>query len=360
MTKNIQIWFFTFLIAILALSAPAKAAGGSGDDFDIGAMIKHHLLDSHEWEFGETSDGTHITLPLPVILIHDGSPYVFLSSAFHSNEAKKDSAGNHYVAQDGNYFLLDHHSSKIYVSDAEGNIQRDAEGNKIAPLDFSITKNVASMLISAILLLFVFFAVAKGYKTRPNQAPKGIQAFFEPIVEYLQKEVITPNIGEKKAGKYMPYLLTVFFFIWFNNLLGLIPGGTNTSGNIAFTGVLAAITLVVTVFSGNKGYWAHIFATPGVPKPLLVIMIPIEVIGIFTKPFALMIRLFANIMAGHTLILSLVGLIFLFRSVVLGIPVTLFVIPMMCLELFVALLQAYIFTLLSSLFIGQAVEEAHH
>jgi F-type H+-transporting ATPase subunit a len=183
---------------------------------------------------------------------------------------------------------------------------------------------------------------------------------LEPLIVFVRDEIALPNIGHHKYKKYLPYLLTLFFFIWVNNLLGLIPSGANLTGNIAFTMTMAFFTLILTVFSGNSHYWKHIFMTPGVPIPLLVIMIPVEVIGIFTKPFALMIRLFANIMAGHTIILSLVGLIFIFQNAFLGVPVTLFVLAMNCLELFVALLQAYIFTLLTALFIGQAVAEEHH
>jgi F-type H+-transporting ATPase subunit a len=183
---------------------------------------------------------------------------------------------------------------------------------------------------------------------------------MEPLIIFVRDEIAIPNIGEKKAAKYLPYLLTVFFFIWINNLLGLIPTGANASGNIAFTMTLAVITGLITNFSGNGGYWSHIFWTPGVPLWLRPIMLPVEVIGILTKPFALMIRLFANITAGHIIILSLLSFIFIFKSYAVGVPVTAFVIVMTFMELFVAALQAFIFTLLSALFIGSAVEEHHH
>jgi F-type H+-transporting ATPase subunit a len=216
------------------------------------------------------------------------------------------------------------------------------------------------MMLSALLLLLVFKAVSSGYEKNKGKAPKGIQSFFEPIIVYMRDEVIIPNIGEHKYKKYLPYLLTLFFFIWFNNLLGLIPTGANTSGNIAFTLTLAFFTLLMTVFSGNGNYWTHIFAMPGVPWPMYIILTPVEIMGIIIKPVALMIRLFANISAGHTIILSLISLIFISKSVIVGGPVSLFVFALTLLELFVALLQAYIFTMLTALFIGQAVEEHDH
>ena len=204
----------------------------------------------------------------------------------------------------------------------------------------------------------VFTAVARGYKKNEGKAPSGIQSFFEPIIVFIRDEIAKKNIGPKYA-RYMPYLLTIFFFIWFNNLLGLTPGAANLTGNIAVTLVLAVLTLIVTLASSNKYYWAHIFATPGVPKPLLPIMIIVEVIGIFTKPFSLMIRLFANITAGHIVVLSFISLVFLFKTWAVG-PVTLaFGLFINVLELLVALLQAFIFTLLTSMYIGGAVEEHH-
>lgn len=216
------------------------------------------------------------------------------------------------------------------------------------------------MLIAVLLIFVVFFSVAASYKTRKGQAPKGLQSLIEPIIVYLRDDVIIPNIGEKKYKKYFPYLICLFFFIWFNNLLGLIPTGANASGNIAFTMTLAVLTLIITNVSGNADYWKHIFWTPGVPLPLRVIMLPVELLGIFTKPFALMIRLFANITAGHIIILSLLSFIFIFKNALVGLPVVPVMVAMTCMELFVALLQAYIFTLLTSLFIGLAVEEHEH
>ena len=207
----------------------------------------------------------------------------------------------------------------------------------------------------------IFYAVAKSYN-KNKEAPKGLAGFFEPLVTFVRDDIAIPNIGEKKYAKFMPYLLTVFFFIWVNNLIGLIPFfpfSSNLTGNIAFTFVLAFITFLITTFNGNKDYWKHILMPP-VPKLLYPIMVPIEIIGMFTKPFALMIRLFANIAAGHIIILSLVSLIFIFKTVAISPVSGAFVIFMSVLEMLVAALQAYVFTLLSALFIGQAVAEHDH
>lgn len=341
---------FSFFALTTATASGGDEAKGDDKPFDITQMINHHILDAHEWHFYTTTDEAgnehHVSLPLPIILYTNGETAVFLSSEFHHE--------NGIVNKGSLNYMLDSHEH-IQVVDAQGNVQ-----SEIHPLDLSITKNVASMIMASLLLLIVGFNIAGAYKKREGQAPKGMQSFFEPIIVYLRDDLAIPNIGEHKYKKYFPYLLTLFFFIWFNNMLGLLPSGANTSGNIAFTMTLAALTLLITNISANKHYWKHIFAMPGVPIPLLLIMIPVELIGIFTKPIALMIRLFANITAGHTIILALIGIIFIFKNAVLGVPIVPFVFLMMCLELFVALLQAYIFTLLTALFIGQAVADDHH
>jgi F-type H+-transporting ATPase subunit a len=232
------------------------------------------------------------------------------------------------------------------------------------PLDFSITKNIVGMLGAAIIGLWLFLSLAHSYKKTGVSYPKGIQRFLEPVVLFVRDDIAIPNIGEKKYEKFMPYLLSVFFFILINNVMGLIPFpppfGANVTGNIATTLTLAVFTFLMINLNGTKTYWRHIFAAPGVPSWLLPIMIPVELIGMISKPFALMVRLFANITAGHIIVLSLVCLIFIFKSLFVA-PVSIFfVIFMDCLELLVAFLQAYVFTLLSSLFIGMAVEEGHH
>jgi F-type H+-transporting ATPase subunit a len=231
------------------------------------------------------------------------------------------------------------------------------------PLDFSITKNVLALFFGAIFIIVIMSMVARFYKKNGEVAPRGIAKYLEVLILMVQDNIAKENINEHKYKKYVPYLLTIFFFIFFNNLLGLvpiIPGGANLTGNITVTFFLAVCTLLVTVLSGNRNYWGHIFAMPGVPVPLLLIMIPIELVGILTKPFALMVRLFANITAGHIIILALISIIFLNKSAAWGalsVPMALFI---SVLELLVAFLQAYLFAMLSALFIGAAVEEAHH
>jgi F-type H+-transporting ATPase subunit a len=219
------------------------------------------------------------------------------------------------------------------------------------------------LFFGAILILVVMFSVAGFYKKNGAVAPKGLAKFMEPMIVMVRDDIAKANIDHHKYQKYVPYLLTIFFFIWFNNMLGLIPiipGGANLTGNITITFFLAICTLLVTLFSANANYWKHIFATPGVPIPLLIIMVPIEIVGIFTKPFALMVRLFANITAGHIIILALISIIFINKSEAWGalsVPMALFI---SVLELLVAFLQAFLFAMLSALFIGAAVEEAHH
>ncbi|MBX0334880.1 F0F1 ATP synthase subunit A [Pontibacter sp. HSC-14F20] len=329
---------FILLFSFLTISAQVEAAA-EGGEFKPGDMITHHIADDYTWHF---ADG--VTLYLPVILIDNGTPKVFSSSNFYDE--------NHAVVPYDGYMLSHGH---IYRADASG--QQAADQSSL--LDFSITKNVASLFISVALLLVVFFTIAGSYAKGKGRAPKGIQSFFEPIIIFIRDEIAKANIGPKYE-RYMPYLLTIFFFIWFNNLLGLMPGGANLTGNIAVTLVLATMTLLITVFSGNKSYWSHIFATPGVPTWLAPIMIPVELIGILTKPFSLMVRLFANITAGHIIILSLFSLIFIFESIFVAPLSVAFAIFMFFLELFVALLQAYIFTLLSAMYFGGAVEEHDH
>ncbi|MFC6996307.1 F0F1 ATP synthase subunit A [Rufibacter roseus] len=327
-----------FLFAILSFSAQA-AESAEGADFNPGDMIMHHIGDDYTWHF---ADG--LVLPLPVILYGENGLDVFMSSNFYDE--------NHQLQPYKGYVMEHGH---IYYANSEGE-------HKEGPLDLSITKNVASMLLSVLLLFLVFLSIAGAYKKNRGKAPRGLQSFFEPIIIFIRDEIAKTNIGPKYE-RYMPYLLTIFFFIWFNNLLGLMPGGANLTGNITVTLVLAVMTLLITVFSGNKSYWGHIFNTPGVPWWLkwgIPIMPLVEVIGIFTKPFSLMVRLFANITAGHIIILSLFSLIFIFQSVAIGPVSVAFATFMNFLELFVALLQAYIFTLLSAMYFGGAVEEHDH
>jgi F-type H+-transporting ATPase subunit a len=319
----------------------------------IGDVILHHIADSHEWHF-ITLGKTHVVLPLPVILYsQENGLDVFSSNLLHhpektikktNKDTKEVEEGILVKSSKGEYEVYHKHFYLV---------------NGKAVMDFSITKNVASMFVSVLVLLLVFTSIARAYKkTGTNSAPKGMQSFFEPIIVFIRDEIAKPNIGVKYE-KYMPYLLTLFFFIWFNNMLGLLPGWANLTGNISITFCLALLTLIITLFSSKGTYWKHIF-TPHTPIMLYPIIIPIELIGIITKPFSLMIRLFANVTAGHIIILSLISLIFIFKSVFVSVASIPFAIAMNCLEMFVAILQAYIFTLLSAMYFGQALEEPHH
>ena len=341
--------FSTFAVAqtadstTVAHATESSAAHSGEEEFKPTEVIMEHIADAHDWHIvGDYS------LPLPVILYTDQGFEFFLSSEFHHGE--HDYQGKYYT-----YRLS--HKQKIEVVGVNGSID-EAASAKV--WDFSITKNVAAIFLSAILLLLIFTSVARAYKKREGKAPKGLQSFLEPLILFVRDDIARPNIGHKYA-RFMPLLLTIFFFIWMNNLLGLIPifpGAANVTGNIAVTFVLAFIVLIVVNINGNKHYWKHIL-TPDVPWWLYPIMIPVELVGVISKPFALMIRLFANITAGHIVILSLVSLIFVFQSLAIA-PVSIaFVLFMNVLELLVAALQAFIFTLLTALFIGMAIEDHH-
>ncbi|CAH0222957.1 ATP synthase subunit a [Pedobacter sp. Bi27] len=325
-----------------AVSGEHGAAKHGEEKFEPTKVIMEHIADSHMWHLWG-----HTSLPLPVILYTANGLEVFSSGNFHHGE-------HDYNGKYNNYRLEEDH---IKVVGADGKI--DEEASK-SVLDFSITKNVAAMFVAILIILIVFISVARAYKKRVGKAPKGLQSLIEPIIVFVRDDIAKPNIGHKYA-KFMPYLLTVFFFIWFNNLLGLIPifpGGANVTGNIALTFVMALGTMIIVNINGNKYYWKHIL-TPDVPWWLYPIMIPVELIGIISKPFALMIRLFANITAGHIIVLSLISLIFIFETAWISPVSVAFVIFMDVLELLVAFLQAFIFTLLTALFIGMAVEEHH-
>ena len=322
------------LVCPFFLNFSAFGASEEGGEFKPGELIMHHILDDHIWHF---FDGHYGTLYLPVIVYsQDRGLEIFSSSNFYDDE--------HHV-QPYNGYVLDH-----------GHIKLAGSGAKV--LDLSITKNVLMLFFNAALMLVIFLSVAKGYKNRTGKAPKGVQSFFEPVIVFLRDEVIKPNIG-KGYEKYVPYLLTLFFFILFGNLLGLMPGAANLTGNIAVTMTLAVFTFLITNFSGNKSYWGHIFWTPGVPLLLKPIIVPVEIIGIFTKPISLMIRLFVAITAGHIVILSLISLVFIFQSVFVGFGSTVIVLFINLIELLVAAIQAYVFTMFSSLYIGLATEEHH-
>lgn len=347
----------SLLIALFTVVGISKGNSSDSSKFNASEFIMHHVVDAHDWHiYGEGEKSIHFHLP---IILLDNGLQVFSSGEFTQ---KHSAHGHEYkVTTDGAYAI---YHEKIYKAES-GALIFDKKGHptNVKPLDFSITRNVASMFLSVIILLLMFLIAAKAYTKRGiSSSPKGIQSVIEPFVIFVRDEIAIPNIGEKKYAKFMPYLLTAFFFIWLNNLIGLVPffpGGSNLTGNITFTLVMACITFIITLLNANKAYWGHIFAPP-VPKALYPIMIPVEIIGVFTKPFALMIRLFANITAGHIVILAFICIIFINKSMAwsaLSVPMALFI---SVLELLVAFLQAFIFTMLSALFFGSAVEEHDH
>jgi ATP synthase subunit 6 len=336
---------------------------GSGDqEFNATEFILDHISDAHEWHILTTRDGNHVSVYLPVILYSK-------HSGFHIFSSRKIAHGHtHEGFRLGQGAIVKtNRKGKTVEKSLEGVIvEVDEQGERVKeglPLDFSITKNVFMMFLSLVILLWVFLSLARSYKKTGISEPRGLQGFIEPVVVFIEEDVAIPNIPEGKHRRFMPYLLTVFFFILLNNLMGLIPFfpfGANVTGNIAVTMVLAIFTFLITQFSSNRGHWQHVFNTPGVPVWLAPIMIPVEIIGLITKPFALMVRLFANITAGHIVVLSLVSMIFIFKSIFMSVPSMLMVLFMDSIELLVAFLQAYIFTLLSALFIGLAMPEHHH
>lgn len=345
MKAIIKVLFPVLLLVTLSFSSVAAAEEGA---YDPKEFAMHHVADSHEWHIVG-----NVSIPLPCIVIHNGLN-VFMSSsmpeAHHGAEADS---------------TVQHETYKGFYYNESGKIVHE-DGAFV--LDLSITKNVATLLIVSLIMILIFTSVAKAYKKRDGLAPKGLQGFMEPLILFVRDEVVKPNLGNK-TDRYLPYMLTVFFFIWFANMLGLIPfiANPNLTGNIAVTSALALMTFLLTNLHANKYYWGHIFNPPGVPGWVKVILIPIEFLGIFIKPVALMIRLFANITAGHIIIISLVGLIFIFgkagENLGAGLGASAVAVPfaifMSFLELLVAFLQAFIFTMLSALFISLAQEEHH-
>lgn len=347
---------FKFL-AFLILFTPSYLIGNEKDSSnskdnvegtkkEIKSFITHHLQDDYSFTIWHDMG---LEFPLPVILVDNGL-HIFASSKFHH--------GEEVVESKGNFYKLYH--NKIYKTDASGSITYDESHHPIneKPLDLSITKNVFSIFLFSLLIFYLFTKFAKSYAN--GALPNKLGLFLEPLVLFVRDEIAIPNIGEKHYQKYMSYLLTVFFFIWFINLAGLTPLGINVTGNIAVTFALAIMTFIITQFSSKKDYWKHIFWMPGVPVPMKFILAPIELLGVFIKPFALMIRLYANMTAGHIVLMSLIGLLYIFqnwfaRGAFLGLTFFLSII-----ELLVAFLQAYIFTMLTALYFGGAVAEHEH
>ena len=315
---------------------------------EIKEFIGHHLLDSHDFTLFTIDEekNVHFGFPLPVIIWDDGLK-VFSSSKFEHGRAVAEVDGSHYALYHG----------KIVKTDATGTIDYNAEGHatNAKPLDFSITKNVVFIVLVSLLMILMFSKMAKSY--RGGVMPKGMGRFLEPIILYIRDDIAIPNIGKKHYRKYMGYLLTVFFFIWIINLLGLSPLGVNVTNNIAVTLCLATVTYLITTFTANKNYWKHVFWMPDVPVFMKVVLAPIELLGTFIKPFSLMIRLYANITAGHLILMSILGMMFVFKNWVGSSLSFALASALSFLELLVAALQAYIFTMLSALYFGSAVEE---
>lgn len=325
----------------------SKNHGAVNTKEGVDQMIDHHLHDSHYFDlFADGEAGKHYGVALPIILIDNGVKLFSASRFDHGNELV-EIGGQHYKLYD----------SKIYKTNAAGTLHFDEDGypTNDKPWDFSITKNVAFIILVSIVLLIVFISMAKSYKEK-GVMPKGFSRILEPMIVFVRDDIAKTNIGPKYK-KYMGWLLTIFFFILFMNLLGLFPFGVNVTGNIAVTFALAIITFFITQFSGNKHYWKHIFWFPDVHWFVKIILIPIEILGMFTKPFALMIRLFANMTAGHVITMSLLGLIVVFQNWIAGPAFFGFSLFIGLIEILVAFLQAYIFTLLSALYIGMAVDD---
>lgn len=359
--KSLQIVSFLLVFSVVSTlnlkandSIPTPGGHHEEKSFNAGEMIIDHVSDAHDWHIMDIGEHA-VSIPLPIILFDNEGLHIFMSSRFEHGHASYD---GFMLSKEGEF------AGKI-VPVLEGTMEIDS--SKEIPLDFSITKTVAGIFVAAILLLLIFLSIAKAYKKRQDLAPKGLQSFLEPIILFVRDDVAKASIGKKKYEKYMPFLLTVFFFILINNALGLIPifpAGANVTGNIAVTLVLAVFTFIVTTISGNGNYWKHILWPP-VPHALKILMVPIEIIGMFIKPFVLMVRLFANILAGHIVILGFISMIFIFGAMnaymgygvsILSVAFSLFI---SLLEILVAFIQAYVFTLLSALYIGMATEEHH-
>jgi len=353
-------------LALLPLHSVAEAPE-KAENFQADEYILEHIVDRYGWHI-TTFKNTELSIPLPIILFDNGKWICFMSSRFHhGTQAYKGYALGFNKDMNGKMIKLQGKNAHF-----TGKLEKDNTYTYNTNFyDFSISKNVCSLFISIIIMCWMFLSVAKTYKRNPDKAPKGFQGMIEMVILFVRNEIAIPLIGAHKYHKYFPFLLTLFFFILINNLMGLIPifpGGANVTGNITITMILALITFAVVTFSSNKNYWMHIINPPGVPW-WLKIPIPllpfIEFLGMLTKPFVLMIRLFANIVAGHIIILGFLGLIFIFGAMApvwgfVASPISIFFYLFMgAIELLVAFIQAFIFTLLTALYIGMAIEEQH-
>lgn len=349
---------------------PEAEHGGGSEAINPSKIILEHVGDAHEFHFFSIGE-KHISIPLPVVLYTPGKGLTtFMSSEFHHGNGAHDG----FILVDEHYLQANHledaknaegkplyQEGKIYAAGPDGLPDVNA-----TVYDFSLTKNVVQLILATIILVWLMTSVAGRYKKGQGvkTAPTGFQNAVEPVITFVRDEVGKPNLGHKYE-RFMPYLLTVFFFILINNLFGLIPGTANVTGNIAFTAMLGIISFIVILFNTNKHFWLHIFnpPVPGFAKPILT---PVELLGVFTKPFALIIRLFANMLSGHIIILSFICLIFIFGAMNTALgwgtsPVfVLLAVFIYLIEVLVAFIQAFIFTNLTAVFIGQAFEGEHH
>jgi len=383
MNKRIAL-FFGLLVATVTTTAWADDSHDHGHEqeaFNPSNFIIHHIADAHDIHlWGD------VHIPLPIIVYTEAHGLdVFMSSAFEGHGdvrvAERPSGVTYelshgHIAVAGDHEGHGHDDHAGHDHDAHGDHDHadhdHADHGHHGPVvyDLSITKSIFGMLLMLGLMVVVFGRMAGSYKNRQGQAPTGMTNALEPLVLFLRDEIAVPNIGKEKADKFLPFLMTVFFFIFFANLLGLVPfiGGFNVTGTLGITMVLASLVFLITTLNGNKHYWGHLFWPPGVPLFVMPIIIPIEIVGMFLKPIVLMIRLTANISAGHIIILSFVSLILIFgkggeamaAGYGIGIFSTAFMIFMYCLELLVAFLQAFVFTLLAAIYFGEATHEAHH
>jgi F-type H+-transporting ATPase subunit a len=337
--------------------------------FDAKEVIFGHVLNNHDFHIidivNDKGEKHPISIPLPVILYSKQRGLdAFMSSHFHHGE---ENYRNYMMLTDEKIAELRLDPTKYNAQDIVAVNDQGEIDSSVRIYDISLTRNVVQMLIAMALFMWVMLSIAKKYKGGQGvkTAPKGSQSLLEPVITFVRDEVAKPNLGHAYE-KYLPFLLTIFFFILINNIFGLIPGSANVSGNIAFTAVLGIISFVVIMFSSNKHYWIHIFNPPGVPFGVKLILVPVEFISVFIKPFALIIRLFANMVAGHIIIICLISLIFIFGNMnkfagwgtaPFSIAFTIFI---YLIEVLVAFLQAFIFTMLTAVFVGQAIEEPHH
>ena len=381
MKKRIALFLGTLtLLASQAICAVESHDHGHEETaFNASNFIIHHVADAHEIHlWGD------VHIPLPIIVYTEAHGLdVFMSGAFEGHGdvrtavrpsgATYELSHGHIAVATGHGHDEEHsHDGHDHAGHEGDHDHADHDHADHGPhvYDLSITKSIAGMLLMLGLMLVLFGRMAASYKSGAGQAPTGMTNALEPLVLFLRDEIAVPNIGKEKADKFLPFLLTVFFFIFFANLLGLVPfiGGFNVTGTLGITMVLAAMVFAITTFSGNKHYWGHLLWPPGVPMFVMPIIIPIEIVGMFLKPIVLMIRLTANISAGHIIILSFVSLILIFgkggeaiaAGYGIGIFSTAFMIFMYCLELLVAFLQAFVFTLLAAIYFGEATHEAHH